>query len=156
MEDKHRDEKGNGGFRLLGDLPTLGVRDKENIKIALSLELPNENAKKPLTMNTNNNNKFKLHNEDPSIPKEFVCAINGHILKDPVRSKISGVVFEKQTIELWLETRGAICPITNEPLSLNDLEPDDDLRSKIKRFHIQQTQKKIQTHSNIEDDLYDF
>lgn len=155
IEDKRRDEKGNGGFRLLGDLPSLGVKDKDNIKIALSLELPNENVKKPLNMNINNN-KFKLQNEDPSIPKEFVCAINGHILKDPVRSKISGVVFEKQTIELWLDTRGAICPITNEPLTISDLEPDDDLRSKIKRFHIQQTQKKIQKHSNIEDDLYDF
>lgn len=55
------------------------------------------------------------------------CAINGHVLKEPVRSPY-GQVFERATIELWLTTRGSICPITNQPLTLADLKPADDLR----------------------------
>ena len=34
------------------------------------------------------------------IPKEFLCSINGHVMKDPVRVK-SGEVFENETIQIW-------------------------------------------------------
>jgi hypothetical protein len=49
-------------------------------------------------------------------------------MKDPVKVRSSGISFERATIELWLKTRGSICPITMAPLNINDLEPDDDLR----------------------------
>jgi hypothetical protein len=66
---------------------------------------------------------------DPKIPKEFLCAINGHVMKDPVRAKSTGLVYEYATIDLWLQTRGAVCPITNTPLERSDLEPYDELRN---------------------------
>ena len=69
-------------------------------------------------------NKF-----DPTIPKEFLCAINGHVMKDPVRCKTTGLVFERETIELWLQTRGAVCPITNSHLEKSDLVSAEDLRN---------------------------
>jgi len=70
---------------------------------------------------------------DPTIPKEFLCAVNGHVMKEPVRAMTSGVCFEKATIELWLATRGSVCPISGEPLQRNDLREDDELRNRIMR-----------------------
>lgn len=125
---------------MLGDLPTIGLKGNNNpplanqkdIEVALSLQV--------------NDNKKKLHDfmkqteakgegspnskkADPSIPKDFVCSINQHVMKEPVRAKTTGLVFEKTTIELWLATRGSVCPITNSPLEKSDLEPAEDLRN---------------------------
>lgn len=159
-------------FRLLGDLPSLhGGKDKaqkeKDVKIALSLELH--------TSNTANNADSKLsrgynfmaraggdskglsdnkQKADPSIPKEFLCSVNGHVMKDPIRDVSSGLVFERATIELWLQTRGSVCPITHNPLERNDLVPDDDLKNKIKRYQIQQTS--LRSNATAEEDLYDF
>jgi hypothetical protein len=58
-----------------------------------------------------------------------LCSINGHVMKDPVRARTTGLVFEFATIDLWLQTRGAVCPITNTPLEKDDLIPDEDLRN---------------------------
>ena len=88
--------------------------------------------------------------------QEFLCAINGHVMKDPVRVRSSGLVFEAATIELWLRTRGAVCPITGQNLDRTELETDDDLRNRIKRYHIQQTTRRAVSSSDGEDDLYDF
>ena len=96
----------------------------------------------------------KNSQSDPSLPKEFLCAINGHVMKDPVRSHTTNLVFERATIELWLNTRGAVCPITNTILEKKDLVPDDELRNRIMRYHIQQTS--LRTAGSNNDDLYDF
>lgn len=80
-------------------------------------------------------------------------------MKDPVRSNRTGLVYERATIELWLSTRGAVCPITNEPLEKSELVADDDLRTRIKRYHIQQITMQKQASSSAQgndDDLYDF
>ena len=76
-------------------------------------------------------------------------------MKDPVKSLISGIVFERATIELWLTSRGSVCPITGETLTKSDLISDDDLKNRIKRYHIQQTSRRRATPMP-EDDLYDF
>jgi hypothetical protein len=156
-------------FRLLGDLPSLngcgGNRTdsgtlQQDAEVALNLELHKskvqfmKNVSAPADAKEDSRSKF-----DPSIPKEFLCAINGHVMKDPVRSNRTGLVYERATIELWLATRGAVCPITNEPLENSDLVPDDDLRTRIKRYHIQQITMQRQTSTNFggnDDDLYDF
>lgn len=62
--------------------------------------------------------------------QEFLCAINGHVMKDPVRARSTGLVYERATIELWLSTRGAVCPISNAHLEKGDLVADDDLRTR--------------------------
>ena len=62
--------------------------------------------------------------------KEFLCAINGHVMKNPVKVRSSGLVFEEATIDLWLNTRGAVCPITNTYLDRSDLLADDELRNR--------------------------
>ena len=151
------DAKGSG-LRLLGDLPGLGPKDNhaQNVEFMLQLELPGEQGKKnggkkePKKSAPVAKGKKSL---DPGVPDEFVCAINGHVMKDPVKSS-SGYFFERATIELWLSTRGSICPITNSPMTLDDLTPANDLRNEIKRYHIQQTSMR---HTDDDgDDLYDF
>ena len=42
-------------------------------------------------------------------------------------------------MELWLETRGSVCPITGRPMTKEDLAPDVKLRNEIVRYHIERT-----------------
>lgn len=157
--------KGSAGGRShLADLPSLGNRDNkqhaDNVKIALSLQLPLEKPAGGSIMSGSAaassaaSSKSSTKPSDSSIPAEFLCAINGHVMKDPVRVGSSGPVFERSTIELWLSTRGSVCPINGTPLTKDDLLPADDLRTRIKRYHIEQTTRR--TIVNEEDDLYDF
>lgn len=50
---------------------------------------------------SNNTGSQKSSSAVSAIPKEFLCSINGHVMKDPVRAK-SGEVFENETIKIWL------------------------------------------------------
>ena len=145
------------GYRLLGDLPSLGgKRGGQDVQVALDLELPSsKNSKMP--MMKIGGHEVRANEGDSSLPQEFLCAINGHVMKDPVRCAKSGQVFEKATIEVWLSTRGHVCPITNQPLTLDELEADAELRKKIMRYHIQQTSRPVaNASSTADDDLYDF
>lgn len=51
------------------------------------------------------------------------CAISGEIPKDPVVSKKTGIIFEKSLIEKYVASNGDSCPITNTPLTVDDLLP---------------------------------
>lgn len=50
------------------------------------------------------------------------CCISGTVPQDPVISRKSGHLFERRLIEQFIESSGK-CPITNEPLSKDDLIP---------------------------------
>jgi hypothetical protein len=91
---------------------------------------------------------------DVSVPAEMRCAINGHVMTDPVRTP-QGMVFERGTIELWLKTRGQVCPLTHEPLTLGDLVPAQDLRLRILQWHIH-TVSLAQKAALTGDSVYDF
>jgi hypothetical protein len=110
------DVKGqSSSYRLLGDLPTLGggVNNDKNynrekakerdlidkdIKVALNLELPQAGkggpfgGKKGVLNNDKSPNKNSKTQVDSDIPPEFLCAINSHVMKDPVRSGNSKVI----------------------------------------------------------------
>jgi len=160
----------NSKFRLLGDLPSLGgpkgrdkaLLDRGDVDVVLSLELHNKKNESSLLKGGNNGRAEGKDDrgQDPAtanIPKEFLCAINGHVMKEPMRARTTGLCFEAATIELWLNTRGAVCPITNTHLDRSDLEPAEDLRNRIKRYHIQQmTMHRTASGVANEDDLYDF
>jgi len=49
------------------------------------------------------------------------CAITGEIPEEPMVSSKSGYVFEKRAILKWLETNNNTCPVTQEPLTPEDL-----------------------------------
>ena len=80
--------------------------------------------------------------EDGRVPKHLCCCINGHLMRDPVFFEVPlkyRCSYERETIELWLKTRGSVCPIAGRNLSLEDLEPDTQLRNEIVRFQVQRT-----------------
>ena len=166
---------GGGGRGAAGSHRDREAIDKD-VKVALNLELPQAGFGKRLGANGGNQGSSSNQGNgggassgarghgadasssasagDDSIPTEFLCAINGHVMKAPVRARTSNLVFEKATIELWLSSRGSVCPLTGDPLTKEDLVPDDELRNKIKRYHIQQTSRRNAPQE--EDDLYDF
>ena len=65
-------------------------------------------------------------------------------MKPPARTP-QGLVFERATIKLWLETRGSVCPLTGEALTLDDLIDDRDLRARIVSWQLAKTQKTLAT-----------
>ena len=53
-----------------------------------------------------------------AVPTELRCAINGHLMRDPVRraggdgkAGADGPAFERATIELWMSRNGKVSPI---------------------------------------------
>jgi len=66
------------------------------------------------------------------------------------------LVFERATIEVWIKTRGSVCPLSGEPLSLEELEVDKDLTAKIMAWHISTIAKGGGGGGGSGDDLYDF
>ena len=90
-----------------------------------------------------------------AVPAELRCEINGHLMRDPVRTP-AGRVFERETIELWLRTRGSVCPISGAPLTADDLAPEAELRRAIMRYHIQQHAAAGGAADADDGDVYDF
>ncbi len=88
-----------------------------------------------------------------AVPAELRCEINGHLMRDPVRTP-AGRVFERETIELWLRTRGSVCPVSGAPLTGDELVPDEERRTAIMRWHIQQ--HAAATAGEDDADIYDF
>lgn len=50
----------------------------------------------------------------------FVCAISGVYPEEPVISN-TGYIFEKRVIEKYLKANGDCCPITGNPLTVENL-----------------------------------
>ena len=176
-------EKKDDSFRLLGDLPSLTRRksgddgslrqllddatDGTLRKKRFQLALPNKNGK-VIPLGGGGDDPAKRDD----FPTEFACAINGHLIKDPLRYVVLfrrftrvcrspyGHVFEKSTILLWLETRGSVCPITGKILTKDELHDDPRLRSRLIQWNIGRLQSTIQSSVSAmhgdEDDLYDF
>ena len=165
-KEQRRKEKEMG---LLGNLPSLdGGRGGEGALefINLDLELPEKMKKMKSKEKDMTPSKYlKAEGGAPGVPKEFGCAINGHLMKEPVKTP-GGQVFERETIELWLRTRGSVCPITGVPLTVEDLEEDATLRAEITRWQIRKTSGGAGGAGGgtvlglgggeVEDDVYDF
>jgi len=131
---------------LLGDLPSLGKQVNEaDIKnfLNLKLEMPQRSkmggrdraelmAAEKGSIFSPKSGKRVSH----GVPEEFACAINGHLMKDPVVTP-RGNRFERATILLWLKSQGSVCPITGQPLTVEDVKPDKELKTRIMRHHIQ-------------------
>lgn len=63
-------------------------------------------------------------------PKELRCSLDNKLLCDPVISP-GGIVFERSTLARWLQKNGGTCPITGQPLSLDECQRSADLRRKV-------------------------
>merc|ERR1711920_166962 len=99
---------------LFGDLPTLGQA---------------EPAKKK-------KEKGKIKIESRSVvecPDDMRCAVDGKVMINPVRSPY-GHLFEKKTLERWMGNCGSVCPVTGQPLRLEDCQPDAETKKRIIKF----------------------
>jgi hypothetical protein len=100
------------------------------------------------------------------VPHEFKCAINGHIMRQPVRSPDGALVFEKATLEQWHLAHGSVCPITGAPLDIASLEVDAKLSDEIAKWHVKKAMDnpsafEVDCFANEacddeDDDLYNF
>merc|ERR1712100_942862 len=87
--------------RLLGDLPSIEAetarsdqiqkRERQKGKIKISSRAAIMNA-----------------------PEDMLCAIDGKVMINPVRSPY-GHLFERKTLEKWFLNCGSVCPVTSKP-----------------------------------------
>jgi len=101
-----------GGPSLLGDLPAL-VQEKKEKKA-----------------------KSKIRIESRSVvecPDDMRCAIDGKVAINPVRSPY-GHLFEQKTLDRWMKNCGSVCPVTQQPLRLEDCQPDQETKRRIVKF----------------------
>merc|ERR1719168_518932 len=103
------------GPSLLGDLPSLA--NKESAK---------EKKKE----------KGKIRIESRSVvdcPDDMRCAIDGKVMINPLRSPY-GHFFEKKTLERWMMNCGSVCPVSQQPLRLEECVADADMKKRIIKF----------------------
>lgn len=65
-------------------------------------------------------------------PEEFVCPIMATLMEFPVKLPGNFVV-DRSSIEQCLLNK-AVNPFTNQPMTLDDVVPHDDLRVRIERW----------------------
>ncbi|GMF13943.1 unnamed protein product [Phytophthora lilii] len=132
-------------YELLGDLPSLNaitIQDADTVDDGDDDVEEDSEAKAPAADSPPKDKKKK--HRDPSkkkkkkagsrdIPPEFKCAVSLKLLKDPMRSPY-GQVFERQVIEAWFRDFGNRCPLTGEPLTLQQLVSDEKLREDIREW----------------------
>ena len=64
------------------------------------------------------------------IPTHFRCPISLDLLKDPVTLS-TGITYDRESIERWIESGNQTCPVTNQVLNSFDLIPNHALRKMI-------------------------
>ncbi len=62
-----------------------------------------------------------------AIPAHFRCPISLDLMRDPVTAP-TGITYDREGIEAWLDTGRAVCPVTHAPLWLEDLVPNHAIR----------------------------
>ncbi|KAK8970936.1 U-box domain-containing protein 21 [Platanthera guangdongensis] len=70
---------------------------------------------------------------DPPVPDHFRCPISLDIMKDPVTAP-TGITYDRQCIEKWLDMGNSTCPVTNTALAYDDLIPNHTMRRLIQTW----------------------
>ncbi|XP_055817545.1 U-box domain-containing protein 21-like [Solanum dulcamara] len=65
-----------------------------------------------------------------TIPSHFLCPISLDLMKDPV-TLCTGISYDRENIEKWIEARNSTCPVTNQPLRNFDIIPNHAIRKMI-------------------------
>lgn len=146
---------------LLGDLPALAPKKtpaKPSQPLHGSVTIDRGSARK---------NKKGAAEEYKDVPKEFLCELCQKPMTEPVKS-VYGNIFDKPVITRWISQQGHICPITGAPLSEAELEPQEELQTRIKKWILQKSMEPAATTGTSPkspqkskepeaiDDLYDF
>ncbi|KAH6774804.1 hypothetical protein C2S52_002195 [Perilla frutescens var. hirtella] len=74
--------------------------------------------------------------EEIDIPEYFLCPISLQIMRDPVTT-VTGITYDRESIQQWLSTTAAACPVTKQPLPpTSGLTPNHMLRRLIQAWCI--------------------
>ncbi|KAJ4764062.1 U-box domain-containing protein 21 [Rhynchospora pubera] len=78
--------------------------------------------------------------EDPSldtpVPDHFRCPISLDLMRDPVTAS-TGITYDRQSIESWLERGNLNCPVTGKPIDIHELIPNHSTRKLIQEWCVQ-------------------
>ncbi|OMO91125.1 hypothetical protein CCACVL1_07211 [Corchorus capsularis] len=74
--------------------------------------------------------KQKQKQKEVEIPRHYLCPITLDLMKDPVTLS-SGITYDRESIEIWLEEGNFTCPVTNQVLRSLDQIPNHSLRKMI-------------------------
>eukprot|EP00930_Biecheleria_cincta_P060090 TRINITY_DN4577_c0_g1_i1.p1 TRINITY_DN4577_c0_g1~~TRINITY_DN4577_c0_g1_i1.p1 ORF type:complete len:1292 (-),score=258.80 TRINITY_DN4577_c0_g1_i1:678-4553(-) len=91
-------------------------------------------------------------------PPEFLDALMGHLMTDPVRLPGSGRVCDRKIIEAQLRTQRPKDPFDGSPLEVSMLEPQDELKARIAAWRSERRQEANdggEKHKLAEDEVQD-
>ncbi|KAL6633581.1 hypothetical protein ACP70R_026252 [Stipagrostis hirtigluma subsp. patula] len=71
--------------------------------------------------------------EPPAVPSHFVCPISLDLMRDPVTAP-TGITYDRDSVERWLERGRATCPVTGAPLRPEELVPNHATRRVIQEW----------------------
>ncbi|XP_027078041.1 U-box domain-containing protein 21 [Coffea eugenioides] len=71
-----------------------------------------------------------------TIPKHFQCPISLDLMKDPVTLS-TGITYDRENIERWIEAGNQTCPVTNQALKSFDQIPNHSIRRMIQDWCVE-------------------
>ncbi|CAN4126318.1 unnamed protein product [Withania somnifera] len=74
--------------------------------------------------------------KEVTIPSHFLCPISLDLMKDPV-TLCSGISYDRDNIEKWMESGNSTCPVTNQSLRNLDLIPNHAIRKMIQDWCVE-------------------
>ncbi|XP_022775718.1 U-box domain-containing protein 21-like [Durio zibethinus] len=84
-----------------------------------------------LEQKRNENGEMEL-----TIPRDFRCPISLDLMKDPVTLS-TGITYDRENIEKWIEAGNFTCPITNQVLRSFELIPNHMIRKRIQDWCVE-------------------
>ncbi|KAJ6766688.1 U-BOX DOMAIN-CONTAINING PROTEIN 21 [Salix purpurea] len=70
------------------------------------------------------------------IPRHFCCPISLDLMKDPVTLS-TGITYDRESIDKWIEDGNLTCPVTNQVLPSFDQIPNHSLRKMIQDWGVE-------------------
>ena len=70
------------------------------------------------------------------IPTHFRCPVSLELMKDPVTLS-SGITYDRESIEKWIEAGNQTCPVTNQVLTSFDMIPNHSIRRMIQDWCVE-------------------
>uniref|UniRef100_A0A0E0K518 U-box domain-containing protein n=1 Tax=Oryza punctata TaxID=4537 RepID=A0A0E0K518_ORYPU len=67
------------------------------------------------------------------VPDHFLCPISLDMMRDPVTAP-TGITYDRDGVEVWLERGRATCPVTGRPLRPEELVPNHATRRMIQEW----------------------
>ncbi|KAK4278051.1 hypothetical protein QN277_015950 [Acacia crassicarpa] len=73
---------------------------------------------------------------EPVIPTHFRCPVSLELMKDPV-TLCTGITYDRDSIERWIESGNNTCPVTKQVLSTTNMIPNHAIRRMIQDWCVE-------------------